>query len=348
MWVLAVIGIALAVMTHPIIPDDQIPPADRPALAIMPLANYTSHPEAVSDVIPAIVDNLTRQKLRIIESGDLRQILRKHRIRALGAVDVDDIVAISEETGIRYLLFGSVDIYEDGNVPVAGISARILDINSMRLVWATSSASGGNDYSGLLGIGRIKSMDRLITRLIKDAFNNLDKKITRAARAPEPDNVAALVTFENYSDADYGGEILSNYILAELLARGIDVVEPVFLNNIFLENAAAPRGQINLPLLTMLYTDHGVDYAITGSLYRFRTSQNEAENSFSEIELSGRLLSTAEGRILSVFNRDKIGTGSSALINGGANGSLGKLTQKTVGEMLDSFEKATAKWMADK
>lgn len=322
--------------------------ADMVSVAIMPIANYTDNPDALTDFGPAIDSELVRQNFNLISSTELRTTLRKYRIRALGAVNVDDIAKISKETNIKYLLFASVDIYRDGNIPVAGFSARLIDATSMRVVWAASMAADGDDFSGLFGIGRITSMKKLVDRLTRDIFKDLREKLSRMATMPPSENRFAIVMFDNYSDADYGGEIVSQYILTELIARGLDVIEPVILNNVFLENGQAPRGQIDLALLKTLAFDHDIDYVITGSVYRFHAASTESENAGSEIELSGRMLDAAEGRILAVYNQTRDGSRTQAIVKPGNSDSLGKLTGSLVKNMLDSFEKTTTAHMADK
>jgi TolB-like protein len=325
--------------------------ATMPAVALMPFANYTDQPQAIEAIMPAIEKRLAQEPIRIVSHDSLRATLRKYRIRALGAIDVADIARLARDIDIRYLLLGSVDFYKEGDPPEAGFSMRLVDISDMKIIWAVSDASNGADYAGLFGIGRIDSMPALIPRLTDEAFKSMGRIWSSTGHSNDQASDAettAIVPFDNISDDRYGGDIVAARLLAELVSRGVNVIEPVILANLFLENARTPRGEIDLSLLQILHSDLNVDYVITGTLYRFKAAQPGSENSRPEIELAGRCLDAARGTIVAVYDEDRAGEQTAALIRKNSYRSLGKLTGKVVENMLNSMETTRAKSMAGK
>ncbi len=122
--------------------------APAATLGILPLANHTGRGEARAAVAAGLHARLRQAGVTIRTAEQLRPMLRKHRIRAMGQIGAADASLLRDEAGVDMLLLGSIDVYDEPSLEVA-ISLRLLDLHRLELVAAVSTATAGEDFAGL-------------------------------------------------------------------------------------------------------------------------------------------------------------------------------------------------------
>jgi TolB-like protein len=314
-------------------------------LAVLPLVNYSGRAEAISVFSPLINDYIARGEFKLIDSGSLVRELRKYRIRSTATIGPEDAARMADDLGIDYFMLGSIDIYIPNQIPEAAISLRVVDAGDMSILWAISTAASGQDYVGLLGIGRITSMEQLARRLTEESLGDFNSRmIYRLAQNPTRGigPLHALVAFDNLSSNERAGDIITMMALSELAANNIRVLEPGAALEIFRQNGQFPRGEVNLALLRQLYDNYHVERVITGSVDLFLPAPAGGESSTPEIELGGRYLEAATGKILAADEVNRRGTDSETIFKLGITRSLGKLARNATHLLLEKlhvFEK---------
>ena len=312
-------------------------------IAVMPFANYSGESKAEELFIPTILNRIDGKEFKVIGPTELRPTLRKYRIRPSGTISAADAAIIADELKVDFLLLGSFDIFIENDIPEAGFSMRLLDIENMRLFWAASEAASGNDFTGLFGIGQIKQTDKLVHRLVKKAFKKFDKHfnayIKEKVSTPPAAPIFAMVTFDNLSGRRYAGEIMSNILLTELISRGKIVVEPGTVRELLRSRNSAPRGGIDHELMSELQRSLGVDFVLTGSVNHFKPGIAGVESAAPEIEFGGRCLDSESGRIIAAYEYYRLGSDSDALLSFGSPRALGKLSQKVINDFLNKLDK---------
>lgn len=322
-------------------PDVGAPSAVGPVLAVLPFADHTDEADAKTLFVSLIETRLARGNFDLITTDDIRGTLRRLRIRSSGGASTAEAAAIVRELGARYLLLGSLDFFLPGVIPEAGFSARLLDTETMRIVWAASVAATGEDYAGLFGIGRVTSMEMLAEKLVEKAFAAFEETVDarRVAAEPQPGSpVFAVVPFDNLSENRRAGEIVSSITLTQLVARGAEVVEPGAVLEIFRAGNRSPRGEIDLALLEQVRSALNAAYVITGTVDRFRPGLPAVESSAPEIELGGRLIDARSGRIVAAHEVSGRGSDSNTLSAVGSRHSLGALAGKMIDRLLDKLD----------
>jgi hypothetical protein len=280
----------------------------------------------------------------LIAAADIERELRKYRIRSTATIGQNDAAKLAGAMGIDYFMLGSIDIFMAGAVPEAAISMRAVDPGDMSVIWAVSVAANGHDYVKMLGLGRVSSMEELAQRLVKEALFNLESGLNlqaadRQANQSKPRH--ALVIFDNLSDNKFAGDIITMIAISDLAANKIRILEPGAALELFRQNGEFPRGEIDKNLLRQLYDKFGVARVITGSVDLLRTS-NEGGEATPEVELGGRYLDAATGKVLAASEVDRRGTDSETLFKLGITYSLGRLARDathTFLEKLHVFEK---------
>jgi len=312
------------------------------SIAVIPFANYSGESRAEEIFMPMVQDMISRNGLRIIAPEKLRPTLRKHRIRAAGAIGPSDAAIIAEELDVDFLMLGSIDIFIDQSIPETGLSLRLLDPENMRIFWAASEAATGEDFTGLFGLGRINNIEKLAGKVIETSFKKFDKTfgeyILRRG-SPNPSPTFALVTFDNLSGKKHAGEVVTNILLTELISRGNTVIEPGTVGDVFRSDNKATRGEVDLDIVSKLHNRLGVDFVVTGSVSRYVAGIAGVESSGPELEFSGRCLDSKNGRIIAAYDYSRRGSNSAALLNPGSCHSIGRLSKKAVSDFLKKLDK---------
>lgn len=311
-------------------------------IAILPFVNFSGETRGEEVMMPLIQSRVAGSDLIVVDSSQLRQTLRKHRIRSSGAINTSDASIIADELGIDFILLGSIDVFIENNIPEAGFSARCLDVKNMKIFWAVSEAAGGNDFTGLLGIGQIREIDKLAEKLIEGAFKNFEKSINAYIRKNEAGKSSptfALVPFDNLSAQKFAGDVISTILLTELVDRGMSVIEPGTVGELFRSHNRALRGEIDFDMITELRSGLNADYVITGSVNLFKAGPGGVEGSGPEVEFGGRCLDSEDGRIIGAYEYSRRGTNSAALLHPGSTNSLGELSRDAVEDFVKKVKK---------
>lgn len=309
--------------------------APLPVVAMMPPAAYAGQP-AVERLLPLLEARLAKENITLITATQLRETLRLFRIRSAGMITKEEVTQITSTRKIDFLLLGSTDVYSEEPFPEAAFSLRLLRTSDMRIIWAVATAGNGEDYTGMLGLGRITSMEVLAPKLVEAAVKDFGRAIAGdriAADNSPPEPTVALVTFDNLTATRYAGEIFTAVLLSELTAQGIPVVEPGMIREVFMRNNRLANGQIEDSLLRQLHDSLGVDLVITGTIDRFQTISS-GDGSEADIAVGARCLDAAKGRIVTTYEGSREGTGSPLLFKSGRVHSLGKLAQQIAREMI--------------
>jgi hypothetical protein len=311
-------------------------------VGVIPFANFTGSNEAVDSVLPLINRQLAARNVELIPRDSLRNIMRARRIRMTGAIDARSAQQLRETLGVDLLLTGSVDFYSTDDNPEVGLSLRLYDCIQQRLVWTISVAASGEDYAGLFGIGRITSAPMLANRVVNKMFAQfplgedgtiatLPQTIAtnRADSVIKSGTRIAIVTFDNLTEQQRSGDIVSVLLLSELWRQGYEVVEPGEVAATLAELRSLPRGKISTEEISRLREKLQVDLIVTGTIYRFVPGRGRSSESPPQVEMGLRLINAIDGKVLASVSSTRVGDDSEGPFGVGRCYSLGKLTQKS-------------------
>lgn len=149
-------------------------PMDHPPVALLPFENLSGREEQgrffTQTFLAALVNT---DAVEVVDLGRVEATIEALRIRATGAPTREQLAALGESLQVRYVLLGSVleagtIRTQDGDVPSAGASLRLVDVTNARIVWARAHVVAGDDGETIFGWGRERSAERLLTKLADD------------------------------------------------------------------------------------------------------------------------------------------------------------------------------------
>jgi TolB-like protein len=320
-------------------PDTTIVGQSR-TVAVLPFVNNTAGDKMKTMIEPLIYSRLHEFGWDFITSEELRKTLRKYRIRSGGGLSASDTFKIKEELQVNFLLNGSYDVFIDQEIPEAAFSMRLIDVGEMKIVRAVSVASSGEDFTGLFGIGRVKSTDILLAKLVEKAFEGFEQSPADDRKRCDTDLTKisfAVVPFDNISANRKAGDIVNSIFLSELISVCADVKEPGVIVSVFRAENRLPRGEIDYTLLAQMRDELNIDYVITGTVENFNPGRADVDGSSPEIQLGGRLIDAKTGRIISIYGRSRRGSDSETFFKLGSCYSLGKLSQEVIKSLVRDF-----------
>jgi hypothetical protein len=119
------------------------------------------------------------EKLQILPDQDVDSFMRTHRMRYVGGIGSDLAEKLRQETGAEAVFITSLETWGDGSVPRVSLHCRLVTTGAFpEIIWMDNVGVTGDDDLGLLGIGRVtdieKLLDKALLRLCGSLWNYLD------------------------------------------------------------------------------------------------------------------------------------------------------------------------------
>jgi hypothetical protein len=308
-------------------------------VAVLLFSNYTGTNRAVEAVMPRVYWELDLRGADYRSHSEIRPVLRRHRIRALGGITEKDAQAIRSETGAGLLLLGTIDIFQPDDILEVGVSARVIAIDDMEVLAAQSVAATNEDFAGLYGFGRIESPEELAARVVEQLFDELEHSLAPPIEPyPRPARVA-IVPFDDFTDRAHAGDVVSGILASELANRGYRVVEPGAVRGLAFEKQRVLRGGIDHPMLAILVSELDADFVVTGEVATFRAARGSADFAAPTIEFGARLVDAQERQLVLSYDRVRDGRDGEIILGMGQTYSLGRLTRASIAKFVQEIER---------
>ena len=311
-------------------------------VVVLPFANLTGKHEAFEIVLPAVYARLRAHGLEVVRHDEIRPVLRRHRIRALGEIGSDDAILLREETGARYAVLGSLDIYRPERTFEVHVSARVLDLESLELITATSRGLSVQETESWFASGRASNVESVM----RDVLDPLTADLIAAIRPPGPEREAyhtcglvALVPLDDYSSQRYAAEILRNLLMAELVDHGWQVVEPGFVREILLDEQRLARGGVSSEVQQILRNRLGVCWIVTGDLETFAVSPSGQEAATPSLNFGLRLIDARRSRLRAAVEVERDGADGEGLFGTGREYSMWRLARSCMEDVVEWMQR---------
>jgi TolB-like protein len=320
-------------------------------VALLPFVNWAEVPGVTADVMGHVRAELAARNVELADSAQVAAVLRKHRIRNTAELTVEQIQKLSGELDVGYLLIGTIDYVARGeNTFEIVVSARLLYLPTIQIVWSSSASAHSDDSRGPLAIGHTADTPTLIHKAAARLFRSF--RYAPATRVPrvtaltfdERDGPAVLpcrtvlvLPFANETTTKAAGFMVANLFVSELLREGYNVVEPGRVKDLFLSTGNLPNGEMTMDLLTKCRTDLDVDFILTGSVHRCTTSPTADDFEDPSLAVDVHLVNTRDGLVCWAKSRERAGSDALSLFGFGVNPSMGALSRSVVHHLTQAI-----------
>lgn len=141
-------------------------------IVIVPFDNLSGE-ELTLDFTQALHDHFNGTGFNIIARDRLEQFFIKRRVRRTRLIGRDIVREVGETFGADALIMGSINLLSEGENPRVDVSAQLVNSFDSSIIWSNSVVYSGNDFATFLGIGKIRSLKRLVEIAINDLLRDM-------------------------------------------------------------------------------------------------------------------------------------------------------------------------------
>ena len=295
------------------------PQGPRVSIAVFPVENLSGTTAPVKPIRGLLIEQLKRKGFNVLDDEALEGFLVRNRIRYTGGIDALTARALKQETGVEAVFITSLELFSDAVPPKIALSARLVSAGeNPSIVWMDGVGLAGDDSPGILGLGLIEDIEKLVTKALDTlTWSCADQayyKIERAEtgklqskfrprvsyRSPglEPGKKprVAVVPFFNKSGRKYGGEITVLSLMRALKYAGLDVVEPGVVRSAFLNLRIIMEDGIALAEANALSPVVNADFVLGGQVFEYEDYEGAAGK--ARVRFSVQLISKESQRVV--------------------------------------------------
>ncbi len=328
----------LCLLVFAVSPCNAAQPSQKIKIALFPFENLSEDKNALKSVMTVLKNRLEAKGLEVLDDASLNRFLLKERIRCTGYIPTDMARKIREEEAVEAILVGSINSFSNGENPQVGLSARLVDSSDGIILWADHVSATGDDFTTLLGLGTVKSLDRLILKAI-------DKLLASFSTMPPDKEIEstykiAVMPFQNNSKVRDAGKITTYMFIAELFkSRKFVPVEYGDVRRLLVNFRVRDKGELNLKSMDALSGSLGIDGILVGTVELYNEGAGTAP---PEAAISARLLDARKDRILWYDSYQLNGDDGIILLDWGKIGSAENVAYKIVSKLVKEMGKT--KW----
>lgn len=329
-------------------------------IAILPFQNVSGHVQAPAFIMPLLAAVLEERGYDVVGGDPLESFLAERRIRATSLLNREQLAAVGREFGASLVLVGSIDLFVDspGN-PQWGLSGRILETASGRIVWADAAGFSGDDFTGFLGLGTITSPEVLAVETVQAVFRNLSpgasmaeaarsapprsrkllRRVFRSSRLEtDPPRRIAVLPFVNGTERRGAALIVDDLMLVGLFRVGrFELEDAGEIHQALQSLGFAPFGGIDLQSLHAIGEKSGVDGVILGRVEEYNEGLRPGTSTSPSIALDARMLDVKTGEILWMGYHEAWGEDSQIVLEFGKIKSMVPLGMKVILELVGTM-----------
>jgi TolB-like protein len=313
---------------------------DNPSkkLVILPFENFTGMKEAVPLVMPVVTYILEQNGMDIADSQALDSFLCDKRVRSTGYVPEDLAREIGEKFRVDHILVGSVISFSPGENPKFGIAARLINTSDGSIIWADYSSATGDDFTGILGLGKVQEMSDLVLKIVDRLF------LSFSTRPPDKEIEStykiAVMPFLNKSKFRNGGMIAMYLFLTGFFKNeGFVPIEFGGIRKSIVENTVRYSGELDYENIQRISESLGADVILVGTVDDY--SAGSQRSSPPEVSITARLLDARKNRVL-WFNKYRMnGKDDIIVLDWREIRSVDKVAYRVVSKLIRNIETST-------
>lgn len=347
----------------------------RTRVALLPLENISGNVQSVAIVMPLLQRALRERGYDLVADDRLEPFLFSQQVRPTSLPTRGQLERMRTNLGADLALVGAVGLYNDSpDNPQWGLSARIVSTADAALAWADSAGMTGEEFTVALGLGAIRSGERLAGKVVDALLRSVPRAgepfVAPAPHWPgvlerlpvpqailgfaipfgfnaayrsatlesEPPRRVAVLPFENRSERKGAARIVGDVFTTGLFRIGrFEVIEPGVVNEALLAIGSTPYGTVDTETLDGLRRRIGADAVIVGTVYNYSEGIKKGATTSPELEMDARMVETTTGRILWSAAHGRKGDDYEIFLEFGKARSAVALAARVTGEMLKTL-----------
>lgn len=315
------------------------PPSEKTRIALLPFENLTDDKSAFVQIMPVVKNKLESKGFELVDEDRLNKFLLRERVRSTGYISRDIAQKIRKEFNAEAVIVGSITSYYPIKNPQVGILARLIDSATGVILWANQASATGEDFTTILGLGTITSIDKLIPVVVDRLLNSFS--ITPLYKEKEQTHRIAVMPFQNKSKHPDAGTIVTYMFLVDLLKQeGFEPLEYGDIRTLTVDLRVRSRGELDYKSIKSFSEGIDVDGILVGTVELY--SDGLDTSSPPEVAISARLINARKDKILWSDSIQIKGDEGIIALDWGRIRAVDSVAYKAVTKLIQRMEKA--KW----
>lgn len=303
-------------------------------VALLPFDNFSNNPNALPATMPEIQRMLEENGMEVLNWESMVDFMCRLRIRSTSVLSEEIIKKIGDHFSLKRIIIGAVTSFSGEDNPRFGVLARLINTDDGAIIWADHASATGEDFTGLLGLGTVKTIDKLVPRVSRKLFETF--QTSPPARDIESTYKVAVMPFQNKSDIRGSGMIATNLFLVELFKNGMFVpFEYGFVRESIVTNRILFRGELDYANINAFAETLGTDLIVVGSVDRY--IEGSGTKVVPEVALSARLLDALSNRIVWYNSEELNGRSHISLFDWGELRSADLVAYRLVKDLVENI-----------
>ncbi|MEW6163126.1 MAG: hypothetical protein AB1606_07435 [Nitrospirota bacterium] len=313
-------------------------PSQKTKIALFPFENFSEDKDALIHIMPVLKGRLEEKGLEVVDEDSLNKFLLRERVRSTGYISKDMAQKTGEELNVKAIFVGSVNSFYPKENPRFGLSARLINSSDGTILWADHASATGEDFTTILGLGRVKDLDKLILRVI-------DKLLASFTTTPpykeiESTYKIAVMPFQNKSKIKDVGMIATYMFIVELFKNKKFIpLEYGEVRRLIVDLRIRGKGELDLRNTEAISKSLGVDGIVVGTVELYKEEEGTLP---PEAVISARLINARKERVLWYDSYQLNGDDRIIIFDFGKIRSVENVAYKVISRLVKGMGKA--KW----
>ena len=314
-------------------------PSQKTRIALIPFENLTDDKAAFDQIMPVVKNRIESKGFELVNEDSLNNFLCKERVRSTGYISREIAQKIKKEFSVEGVLLGSITSYYPIKNPQVGLLARLIDPTNGVILWANQASATGEDFTTILGLGTIKSMEKLILDVVDRLLNSFS--VTPVYKEKEQTHRVAVMPFQNKSGRHDAGLVVTYMFLCDLLKqRGFEPVDYGDIRRLVVDLGVRSRGEVDYRSIESFSEGLDVDGILVGTVELY--SDGLDTSSPPEVAISARLINARKDKIIWSDSIQVKGDQGIIALDWGRIRAVDSVAYKVVTKLIQRMEKA--KW----
>jgi TolB-like protein len=319
--------------------SEAAPPSQKTRIALLPFENLTDDKTALLQIMPVVKNRLDIKGFELVDEDSLNKFLLKERVRSTGYISTGMARKMEKELNVKAVLIGAITSYYPIKNPQVGILARLIDSASGVILWANQASATGEDFTTILGLGTIKSMDKLIPVVVDRLLDSFS--VASPQREKELTHRVAVMPFQNKSGRQDAGIVVTYMFLCDLLKKkGFEPVDYGDIRRLIVDFRVRSKGELDYKNIKSFSEGLNVDGIIVGTVEQY--SDGLDTSSPPTVAISARLINAREDSILWSDSVRVKGDQDIIVLDWGRIRAVDSVAYEAVTRLIEKMEEA--KW----